>query len=111
MSDSLFLIEYNGKKGISNLKGEIVLEPQYDGLTNFDENNLILIQGEKFGNYSLSDGKIIAPNYPSIVRAFGESMYKVPGEEGVEVINSNSEILLSSSDKIEYWNDSLDNSF
>ena len=25
---------------------------------------------------------------------------------GVEVINSNSEILLSSSDKIEYWNDS-----
>ena len=106
VSDSLFLIEYNGKKGISNLKGEIVLEPQYDGLTNFDENNLILIQGEKFGNYSLSDGKIIAPNYPSIVRAFGESMYKVPGEVGVEVINSNSEILLSSSDKIEYWNDS-----
>ena len=106
VSDSLFLIEYNGKKGISNLKGEIVLDPQYDGLTNFDENNLILIQGEKFGNYSLSDGKIIAPNYPSIVRAFGESMYKVPGEEGVEVINSNNEILLSSSDKIEYWNDS-----
>ena len=106
VSDSLFLIEYNGKKGISNLKGEIVLEPQYDGLTNFDENNLILIQGEKFGNYSLSDGKIIAPNYLSIVRAFGESMYKVPGEEGVEVINSNNEILLSSSDNIEYWNDS-----
>ena len=106
VSDSLFLIEYNGKKGISNLKGEIVLEPQYDGLTNFDENNLILIQGEKFGNYSLSDGKIIAPNYSSIVRAFGESMYKVPGEEGVEVINSNNEILLSSSDNIEYWNDS-----
>ena len=106
VSDSLFLIEYDGKKGISNLRGEIVLEPQYDGLTNFDENNLILIKGEKFGNYSLSDGKIITPKYPSIVRAFGDSMYKVPGEEGVMITNSKDEILLSSSDKVEYWNDS-----
>ena len=106
VSDSLFLIEFNGKKGISNLRGEIVLEPQYDGLTNFDENNLILIQGEKFGNYSLSDGKIIVPNYPSIVRAFGERTYKVPGEDGVMITNSDGEILLSPSDKVEYWNDS-----
>ena len=107
VSDSLFLIEYNGKKGISNIKGEIVLEPQYDGLTNFDENNLILIQGEKFGNYSLSEGKTIVPNFNSIVRPFGKGMYKVSGDEGVLIINSDGKILLSSSDNIEFWNDSL----
>ncbi len=107
VSDSLFLIEYNGKKGISNTKGEIILEPQFDGLTNFDENNLILIQGEKFGNYSLTDGKIIFPNFNSIVRAFGKGMYKVSSEEGVLITNSDGKILLSSSDRIEFWNDSL----
>ena len=105
VSDSLFLIEYEGKKGISNLRGEIVLDPTYDGLTNLDERNLILIKGEKFGNYSLPDGMIIEPMYSSIIRPFGEGLYRVNEDMGMSLINSSGETVLSPSDKVTYWND------
>lgn len=105
VSDSLFLIEYEGKKGISNLRGEIVLEPAYDGLTNLDENNLILIKGEKFGNYSLADGMKIEPKYSSIIRPFGVGLYRVNEEIGTTLINSSGEMVLSPSERVQYWND------
>ena len=44
ISDSLFLIEFNGKKGISDAEGSIVLEPEYDGITNLSKDNIILIR-------------------------------------------------------------------
>ena len=105
VSDSLFLIEYEGKKGISNLRGEIVLEPAYDGLTNLDEDNLILIKGEKFGNYSLADGMKIEPKYSSIIRPFGVGLYRVNEEIGTTLINSSGEMVLSPSERVQYWND------
>ena len=47
--------------------GEIILEPKYDGITNLDPNNLILIQGESFGNYCISESTVIEPIFLSII--------------------------------------------
>ena len=53
ISDSLFLIEFNGKKGIADLNGEIIIEPEYDGITNYSDKDIILIKDQKFGNFNI----------------------------------------------------------
>ncbi|MEC7877775.1 MAG: WG repeat-containing protein [Bacteroidota bacterium] len=106
ISDSLFLIEYEGKKGIADINGKIILEPEYDGLTNFSENDLILIKDESFGNYSIKDKKIIPPNFKTILRPFGEKYY-LAFDQKFGLVDANGENILSLEyDRLEYWNDS-----
>tara|TARA_S200000501_G_C20871904_1_gene764711 strand:+ start:9846 stop:12596 length:2751 start_codon:yes stop_codon:yes gene_type:complete len=107
ISDSLFIIQYNGKKGISNLMGKIVLEPKYDGITNLDSNNLILIQGESFGNYCISESSVIEPIFSSIIKPFGKNHYVAKNSEGKSLLTSNGDELISKFQSIDYLNDSL----
>ena len=107
LSDSLFIIQYNGKKGVSNLMGEIILEPKYDGITNLDPNNLILIQGESFGNFCISESSVIEPIFLSIIKPFGKNQYLVENNEGKSLVKSNGDELISKFQSIDYLNDSL----
>ena len=107
VSDSLFLIDFNTKIGLSDINGEIVLEPIYDGITNLDKNNLILIKDEKFGNFNIPNRKLIDPNYSNIVSPFGESLYKVQEKNKISLINFSGEPVLSNLENIKYLNDTL----
>ena len=48
---------------------------------------------------------IIEPMYSSIIRPFGEGLYRVIEDMGTSLINSSGETVLSPSDKVTYWND------
>ena len=108
ISDSLFLIEFNGKKGISDTEGKIVLEPVYDGITNLSKDNIILIKDEKFGNYNYSDKKLISPQFSSVIQPIGDNYYKVKYGNLFGMIDQDGNQILSGKyDDIRYWSDSL----
>ena len=108
ISDSLFLIEFNGKKGISDTDGKIILEPEYDGITNLSKDNIILIKDEKFGNFNSSSKKLIFPKYSSVLNPIGENHFKVNSNNLYGIIDTNGEQILSGIyDDIRYLNDSL----
>ena len=107
ISDSLFLIEFNGKKGISDAEGSIVLEPEYDGITNLSEDNIILIKDEKFGNFNSSSNKLITPKFSSVIQPIGESYFKVITGNLYEIIDEGGNQILNGFDDIRLWSDSL----
>jgi len=107
ISDSLFLIEFNGKKGISDAGGSIILEPEYDGITNLSESNIILIKNEKFGNFNSSSKKLITPKFSSVIQPIGESYFKISTDNSYGLIDEDGNQILSGYEDIKFWNDSL----
>lgn len=73
ISDSLFLIESNGKKGIADAEGKIILEPQYDGITSLYEEDLIIINEEKIGIFNIPSLSLIPPNFTNLLSPMGKN--------------------------------------
>jgi len=106
ISDSLFLIEYKGKKGIADIDGKIIIEPEYDGITNQSDNDIILIKDQMFGNFNIRTKNIIRPNYKTILKPVGLKYYAALNEK-FGLISGDGEIILSEGyDRISEWNDS-----
>ncbi len=106
ISDSLFLIEYKGKKGIADIEGKIIIEPEYDGITNQSDNDLILIKDQMFGNFNIRTKKIIKPKYKTILKPVGLKYYAALNEK-YGLISGDGEVILTDEyDRIIGWNDS-----
>ena len=106
ISDSLFLIEFKGKKGIADIEGKIILEPEYDGITNQSDNEIILIKDQLFGNYNIRTKKIIQPKYKTILQPVGLKNYAALNEKFALISGDGEVILPQEYDKISDWNDS-----
>ena len=104
ISDSLFLIEFNGKKGIADLSGKIILEPDYDGITNQFEDDIILIKDQKFGNFNISSRDIISPSYSRLLKSIKNNYLVFNNKYGV-VSSVGSQVIPFEYDDISYWND------
>jgi len=106
ISDSLFLIEYKGKKGIADIYGKIIIEPEYDGITNQSDNDIILIRDQMFGNFNIRTKKIITPKYRTILKPVGLKYYAALNEK-FGLISGDGEVILTEGyDRISDWNDS-----
>ena len=106
ISDSLFLIEFKGKKGIADIEGKIILEPEYDGITNQSDNDIILIKDQLFGNFNIRTKKIIQPKYKTILQPVGLKNYAALNEKFALISGDGEVILPQEYDKISDWNDS-----
>jgi len=108
LSSSLFSVEYEGKKGISDTSGTIILEPVYDGIKVDDIKNITLINNQAFGNYNTEKRQLIKPIYSSILIPITNNYYAVSKDNYYGVINGLGEKILNFEyDKILEWNDTL----
>ena len=105
ISDSLFLIEFNGKKGIADLNGEIIIEPEYDGITNYSDKDIILIKDQKFGNFNIETRKIISPSYSRLLESVGKYYKGFKNKYGI--LDPDGRVIFPYEyDEIALWNDS-----
>ena len=77
LTESLFLIKDGNKKGIIDMNGKIVLEPEYDGIITSNSTDIILIKDDKFGNLIISG--TITSSYPNDVN---ENVFRLDPIEG-----------------------------
>ena len=106
LTESLFLIKDGNKKGIIDMNGKIVLEPEYDGIITSNSTDIILIKDEKFGNYNIPSNKIIQPKHKSILNPIGENLYLV-NDSNYGLIDKEGNVLLPVEyNNIQFWSDS-----
>ena len=103
-----FIIEKNGKKGIMNNKGKVLLSAYYDAIGKPKKGAYSLLQRNKFGLFSVDGGFTIRPEYESALWVYNQSLLVASksGKMGF-IDNNNKKIGSFDFEKIEYWSDSL----
>lgn len=73
-SSDLFQVKVNGKYGFINKKGQIIIEPQFDGVDNFSDGLAgIYVRGEEFSNGFIDEtGKLVIQPQFDISGKFSE---------------------------------------
>lgn len=106
--DNFFIVEKNGKKGIMNSSGKIVLATYYDAIGKPKNGIFSLLQRNKFGAFGVNDGFTIRPEYESALSVYNQSLLVATksGKSGF-IDHHNKKISPFDFEKIEYWRDSL----
>ena len=107
ISHDLFLIEQDGKKGISDLSGKNVLPIEYDGIGNYFDGNVNLIKEGKFGLFNYPQRKIIDTKYDGRFLPLNNHMVIANKNKALGVIDLDGNLILDFKfEEIIKWTDS-----
>src|SRR5699024_3567654 len=70
MTGPYFVLERNGKKGLADSTGKILLQISYDGIGNYDNGFVATLRNQKFGLYNPVSGIDIRPQYDIGLRLY-----------------------------------------
>ena len=103
-----FIIEKNGKKGLMNSKGKVVLATYYDAIGKPGNGAFTLLQRNKFGLFMAGNELTIRPEYESALSVYNEHLF-VAGKSGNKgfIDHQNNKTGAFAFEKIAYWSDSL----
>jgi len=105
ITDSFFEIEEEGKKGLVDKSGKLILEKIYDGIRLIDSSNISILKNEKFGVYNIPNNKVIEPIYFNELIPYDSTKYIAKDFFKYGMVNYNSDVLLPFEyQSIEYWN-------
>ena len=109
----LFVIEKNGKKGLIDSLGNTLLSTRYQGIGNYADGILAVLDRGKFGLYKYDTKEHIKPLYDAILKVYypeadsieGLFIAKKKGKTGL--INAEDKVLIPFDfEEIRYWTDS-----
>ncbi|NQZ75024.1 MAG: hypothetical protein HRT61_02785 [Ekhidna sp.] len=104
MNDTLIKFRIDGKHGLSNTSGKVILEPVFDNLNEKDGLVLTLQEG-KIGSYNLTSQELISTTYETRITKLTDK-YIAQKDGLLGLINSAEEEILSFAyDEIQIWND------
>ena len=107
LSAEYFEIERNGRKGLVNLKGKMVLEARYSGQSAEKGTGVSLLHRGRFGLFTIN-GTLIKPQFETKLQPIGLDLFLASRKGKKGLINSRNKTLLPFEyDHIEQWNDSI----
>lgn len=108
MTGPYFVLERNGKKGLADSTGKILLQINYDGIGNYDNGFMATLRNQKFGLYDPVKGIDIKPQYDIGLRPYNDSLFIASKNGRLGIIDmKNEEVLPFQFDQVNFWNDSL----
>lgn len=108
MTGPHFILERNGRKGLVDSTGKVLLPISFDGIGNYDNGFIATLRNQKFGLYSLQKGIEIKPQYDIGLRLYNDSLFIASKNGHLGLIDKNNkEILPFQFNQIAFWNDSL----
>lgn len=108
MTGPYFVLERNGKKGLADSTGKLLLQISYDGIGNYDHGFVATLRNKKFGLYDPVNGIEIRPQYDIGLRLYNDSLYIASKNGRLGIIDKdNAEVLPFQFDQVTLWNDSL----
>ncbi len=103
-----FILERDGKKGLADSTGNILLQIIFDGIGNYDNGFMATLRNQKFGLYDPIRGIDIKPQYDIGLRLYNDSLFIASKNGRLGIIDKdNAEVLPFQFDLITLWNDSL----
>jgi hypothetical protein len=103
--------QQNGKYGLVDTTGKIILSPKYDGISNHSHHRKILLNLGKYGLFQPQQNILLEPNFEEVPQFFGDStqnyrfLVRKNGYYGV-VDLKNKTVLPFDFQAINYWQDS-----
>src|SRR5690606_25905316 len=82
-----FILERDGKKGLADSTGNILLQIIFDGIGNYDNGFMATLRNQKFGLYDPIRGIDIKPQYDIGLRLYNDSLAVVKAEKPWAVDN------------------------
>ena len=83
ISDKYIIIENNGKYGLVNYNGEVLIETRYDYLKIVNSNTFIAKRNNKYGVINLTEEELIKFNYQDIINYSDYFLAKKDNKYGV----------------------------
>lgn len=104
--EGFFRITRNGRKGLLNQEGKIVLPLDYEAIGNVIDGNVQLLKNSAFGLWDARTGKLIEAAYDRNIVSYG-SRYLIAGKNGLVglIDRDNKQLLPFEFEEIRYWND------
>ncbi len=99
---------YRGKKGLLDTEGNTLLKPNFDGIANYNDGSLTVLNNGVLGLYNLSKGVNIPPEYDRSLRYYNDSLIIAHKDGKIGLITGdNKEFLPVKYSNISYFNDSV----
>ena len=108
LTESLFIIERNGQKGVIDFSGRTLIKARYQTIVADDSVNLTLLQNGRFGYYNTLQKRLISPQYESRLVALQDQVLMTTkrGKKGL-VDTRNRNLIPFDYDEIKSWSDSV----
>ncbi len=108
LTQNLFIIDENGRKGLSDSTGRNVLPINNDAIGDFFSGSVSVLRGGKFGLFDYPSRKIIDPEYGSQLRPYAKGLFIATKDDQHGLVNvDNQQVLEFKYDEIAYWKDTI----
>jgi hypothetical protein len=107
LGEEYFKKSYRGKVGLTDTAGQELLKPQFQGIANYDNGFVSVLNYKKFGIYNKRLGIYLKPAYDRLLKPYNSEYLIAYKSGGYGLINFKGESITDFSyDEIVYWNDS-----
>jgi hypothetical protein len=106
LGEEYFKKSYRGKVGLTDTSGRELLKPQFQGIANYDNGFVSVLNNKKFGIYNKRLGIYLKPAYDRLLKPYNSELLIAYKSGGYGLINLKGESITDFSyDEIIYWND------
>jgi len=106
LGEEYFKKSYKGKVGLTDTSGRELLKPVFQGIANYKDGYVSLLNNKKFGIYNKREGIYLKPMYDRLLKPFNSQYLTAYKSGGYGLINLKGDAITDFSyDEIIYWND------
>jgi hypothetical protein len=106
LGEEYFKKSYRGRIGLTDTSGQELLKPQFQGIANYDDGFVSLLNNKKFGIYNKRLGIYLKPAYDRLLKPYNSQFLIAYKSGGYGLINLKGDAITDFSyDEIIYWND------
>lgn len=108
LGHSVIAIDKKGKKALYDSAGQLLLQPKYEAIGNYQSGTVALLGNRQFGLYHLQTKKTIPMEYDRLIKSYSSSVFMAGKEGKLGLINlDNKRITDFSFDEVVFWTDSI----
>lgn len=106
LGEEYFKKSYRGRVGLTDTSGQELLKPQFQGIANYDNGFVSVLNNKKFGIYNKRLGIYLKPAYDRLLKPYNSELLIAYKRGGYGLINFRGESITEFSyDEIIFWND------
>ncbi len=106
LGEEYFKKSYRGKVGLTDTSGQELLKPQFQGIANYENGFVSVLNNKKFGIYNKRLGIYLKPAYDRLLKPYNSELLIAYKRGGYGLINYKGESITDFSyEEIIFWND------
>jgi len=106
LGEEYFKRTYRNKVGLIDTSGQVLIKPQYEGIANYENGYVSLLNNKKFGLYNKKLGIYLKPIYDRLLKPYNHQLLIAYKSGGYGLIDAKGNAVTEFIyDDIKFWND------